>query len=101
MSRRELGTPPHALQLASSENHTDRYLHVTEDIGHMVIALGGLDDPEVRADMMFFETPGGGAVFSTGSISWAASLFHNHNDNNVSRITGNVLDRFLDESRFD
>ena len=98
ISRRKLGTPPHALKLASSENHTDSYLHVNEDIGHMFIAIGGRDDPLVRADMMFFETPDGGAVFSTGSISWCASLFHNQHDNNVSRITRNVLERFLAES---
>ena len=48
--------------------------------------------------MMFFETPNGGAVFSTGSISWCASLFHDQHNNNVSRITRNVLERFLDET---
>ena len=101
ISRRKLGTPPHALKLASSEDHTDSYLHVTEDIGHMYIAVGGRDDPQVRADMMFFETGGGGGVFSTGSISWCASLFHNQHDNNVSRITRNVLDRFLDATPLD
>ena len=100
ISRRKLGTPAHALKLASSENHTDAYLHVTEDVGHMYIALGGRDDPQVRADMMFFETPHGGAVYSTGSISWCASLFHNQHDNNVSRITRNVLERFLDTTPF-
>ena len=98
VSRRELGTPPHALKLASSQEHTDSYLHVNEDIGHLFIGIGGRDDPEVRADMMFFETPNGGAVFSTGSISWCASLFHDQHNNNVSRITRNVLERFLDET---
>ena len=83
ISRRKLGTPAHALKLASSENHT-----------------GGRDDPQVRADMMFFETRNGGAVYSTGSISWCASLFHNQHDNNVSRITRNVLERFLDTTPF-
>jgi hypothetical protein len=38
---------------------------------------------------------GGGAVFSIGSISWTGSLSSNAYDNNVSRITGNVLRRFL------
>ena len=37
----------------------------------------------------------GGAVFSTGSIAWVASLSHKGFDNNVSRIT-NVLRRFRD-----
>jgi N,N-dimethylformamidase len=50
----------------------------------------------VRADMVYFEGPNGGAVFSTGSISWCGSLSHNGYDNNVSRITENVLRNFLE-----
>jgi N,N-dimethylformamidase len=37
----------------------------------------------------------GGAVFSSGAISWCGSLSHNGYDNNVSRITENVLRKFL------
>ena len=33
-------------------------------------------------------------VFSAGSIAWLGSLSHNDYDNNVARITGNVLRRF-------
>ena len=54
----------------------------------------------IRCDMVFFETPRGGAVFSTSSIAWAASLSHNGGDNNVSRITENALRRFLDPKPF-
>ena len=97
---RHYGTPPHALKLAMSENHTDSYLHVNEDIGHMYLAIGGQDDPEIHADLVFFETPNGGGIFSTGSIGWCSALFHNNYDNNVSRITRNVLQRFLDTSPF-
>ena len=97
---RAYGTPPHALTVATSEQHTDAYIRVNEDIGHMLPAIGGQDDPKVHADVVFFETPRGGAVFSTGSIAWSASLFHNNHDNNVSRITRNVLDRFLDTTAF-
>jgi len=50
----------------------------------------------VRAELVYFETGNGGAVFSTGSITWAASLSHESYENNVARITGNVLRRFLD-----
>jgi N,N-dimethylformamidase len=39
-------------------------------------------------------------VFSVGSIAWAGSLSHHAYRNNVSRITQNVLMRFLDESAF-
>ena len=48
----------------------------------------------MRSDLVFFEHPNGGAVFSVGSISWFGSLSHNNYENNVSRITGNVLKRF-------
>ena len=60
----------------------------------------GIEHPKVRADMVFFETPNGGAVFSTGSITWAGSLGHNGYDNNVARITGNVLRRFVQDEPF-
>ena len=46
------------------------------------------------------QTPDGGAVFSSSSISWAGSLSHNGYDNNVSKITENVLKRFLDPTPF-
>ena len=91
-----VGTPPHALVLASSENHSNVYLMTPEEIISTYPGLDGIEDPRVRADMVFFETPNGGAVFSTGSIAWAGSLAHNGYDNNVARITGNVLRRFLD-----
>ena len=49
---------------------------------------------------MFYESPGGGAVFSVGSMGFAASLSHNDYDNNVSRMIENVVNRFLDEAPF-
>ena len=45
-------------------------------------------------------TPGGGAVFSASSITWAASLAHEGYDNNVARLSENVVRRFLDETPF-
>jgi N,N-dimethylformamidase len=45
--------------------------------------------------MVYFETPNDGAVFSTSSINWMGSLSHNGYDNNVSRITENVLREFM------
>ncbi|MGL4551507.1 MAG: N,N-dimethylformamidase beta subunit family domain-containing protein, partial [Gemmataceae bacterium] len=44
------------------------------------------------ADMVVFDTPSGGAVFSTGSINYALSL---PVDDNVSKLTANVVRRFL------
>jgi N,N-dimethylformamidase len=52
-------------------------------------------NPLVRVDMVYFEYPNGGAVFSTGSIAWCGSLSYNNYDNNVSRVTDNVLRQFV------
>ena len=71
-----------------------------EDMPATNYIIGGTENPLVHADMTFFETANGGAVFSTGSITWAASLPHNGFDNNVSRITANVLRRFVDPTPF-
>jgi N,N-dimethylformamidase len=95
-----LGTPENCLRLASSENHSNAYVLTPERMLCGYPGADGISDPDVRADMVFFETPGGGAVFSTGSITWSASLAHNNFDNNVAKITSNVLKRFLDEKKF-
>jgi N,N-dimethylformamidase len=47
------------------------------------------------ADIALTAYPGGGAVFAAGSVTWTGSLSHNGYANNVSRITENVLRRFL------
>jgi N,N-dimethylformamidase len=96
-----LGTPVHALVVASSEGHSANTLIVPDEIGFHHVAMDGVQSPLVRADMTFFETPGGGAVFSVGSIAWGASLPHNGYDNNVARISANVIERFLDAAPFD
>lgn len=91
------GTPPHTRLLAYSEGHSDNYPHVVEEILFMFPHLGGTMDPQVRGDIVFFTTRNGGAVFSSSSIAWCGSLSHNDYDNNVSRMTSNVLQRFLVE----
>jgi N,N-dimethylformamidase len=62
--------------------------------------LGADENPDARADLVFMETPHDGAVFSVGSIAWAGSLSTNDYDNNVSRITENVLRRLLEPGHF-
>ena len=96
-----LGTPVHALVVARSEGHSANTLIVPDEIGFHHVAMDGVQSPLVRADMTFFETPGGGAVFSTGSIAWGASLPHNGYDNNVARISANVIARFLEDAPFE
>jgi N,N-dimethylformamidase len=95
-----LGSPPHSLVLASSVGHTDTYMLTMEEMLANRPTSTGTQDPLVRADLVFFETADGGAVFSTGSIAWSGSLSHDGYDNNVARITGNVLRRFVDPTPF-
>ena len=95
-----LGTPPHALVLARSENHTDLYLVVNEEVLVNHSGLGGTEHEKVKSDMVFYETPNGGAVFSVGSICYPASLPWNGYDNNIATLTTNVLRRFADPEPF-
>lgn len=96
----QLGSPPNMLRLASSENHTPLIMLVNEEFGVVPVNIGGDVNPRVKADLAFGETAAGGAIFATGSIAWCGSLSHNGYDNNVARITGNVLKRFLDPAPF-
>lgn len=95
-----LGTPPHALVLATSEGHSESYRIVNEEVAIMIPNVTAPTNARIAADMVFFEATNGGAVFNTGSIAWSGSLSHAGYDNNVSRITGNVLRRFLDDTPF-
>lgn len=95
-ANRKLGTPPHALVVARSEGHSQLYFLCPEETPYHHPVMSGAENKRVRADLLFYETAGGGGVFTTGSISWCASLGHNGYDNSVARITGNVLKRFLD-----
>ena len=97
---RSLGSPAHALVVARSAGLSRCYLPSPETMPYLHPAMSGDENPQVRADMVFFEGPRGGAVFSTGSIAWATSLCHRGGANNVSRITANVLRRFLDAAPF-
>ncbi len=94
-----LGSPRHAVIIASSREHKPGMLRVIEE--YYMMEPIRKNDPKVRADIVFFEVPGGGAVFSTGSISYAGSLAHNDYDNHIARLTGNVLRRFLDPQPFE
>jgi N,N-dimethylformamidase len=48
------------------------------------------------SDIALWSLPAGAAVFAAGSVTWTGSLSHHGYDNNVSRITENVLRRFLE-----
>jgi N,N-dimethylformamidase len=90
-----LGTPPHTLVLAKSFGHSDAYQHVVEEVNTSDSLQGGTVNSLVYANLAYLEYPNGGAVFSTGSIAWCGSLSFDNYTNNVSRITENVLRRFI------
>jgi len=92
-----LGTPADALLLASAMGFSDSYQHVIEEVDSADSKQGGSVEERVRADMVYFDYPHDGAVFSTGSVSWSGCLFFNKYNNNVSRITENVLRAFAEK----
>ena len=69
-----LGSPPHALILATASGFSDQFDPAAEERGNASSDLGREDHPLVRADMVYFEYPNGGAVFSVGSQSWCGAL---------------------------
>ncbi len=93
-----LGSPPHAVVLASATEHSELMLRTKEEL---LATRPAMKDPKIRADVVFFETPAGGAVFSVGSIAWYGALSHHEYDNDVARITANVLHRFVDPQPFE
>ncbi len=91
-----LGTPPGTLVVATTRGkHGDSYQRAVEEVEEMTARAGGTHSEHVRADMTYLETPGGGSVFSVGSIAWSASLRHNDYVNNVATISRNVLSEFI------
>ena len=91
-----LGSPLNAVVLVSSEGHDRKNFVVVheERLGFATTIPGQTLEQLIRADMTYIEKPKGGAVFSVGSITYCGSLPHNKFDNDVSRLTFNVLNRF-------
>jgi N,N-dimethylformamidase len=65
-----------------------------ELLTHLTTVTGEKPADLIRAELVYFETAKGGAVFSTGSITFCGSLSHGGYDNPVSRMLENVLRRF-------
>jgi len=90
------GTPAHALVVAKGVVLRPDYSWVNED---MLTEI----HPRPReawscADMTFFETPAGGAVFSVGSMTFVGAL---PIAGQLRRLTTNVLARFRDPAPFE
>lgn len=91
-----LGTPEHALVLARATGFSDAYQKVVEEVAMSNPFTGGTKSPDCCSDIVYYETPKGGAVFTVSSISWSSTLSYNSYDNSVSRITENVVRTFMD-----
>ncbi len=70
--------------LASSRDHS------------MIPPLFGASREPYHADMVLVLRSGGGACFSVGTMAWCAALPHAGYENDVAKVTRNVLERFLD-----
>ncbi|WEK60772.1 MAG: hypothetical protein P0Y60_15940 [Candidatus Microbacterium colombiense] len=89
------GSPAETVVIASSTGHSDFYLLAGEDVMASRAGLGGTESADVRSDMTWLEKPGGGAVFSVGSICFLGSLSHDDYRNNISAVVANALDEML------
>jgi len=70
---------------------------VTELILTNAPGFTGTQHPRIRADMAFHETPTGGGGVAFSSISYCGSLSHYNYDNNISKLTANVLNHFMQD----
>lgn len=68
-----LGWPRETVVLATAEGQGDEFDVLLSGGSHFVKPPVGTP-PFARADLALLERPGGGAVFSVGSISWVGSL---------------------------
>ncbi|KAE8373876.1 hypothetical protein BDV26DRAFT_296546 [Aspergillus bertholletiae] len=91
----ELGTPTNAVLLARSLPHDDSFGLFNEDSMFPMVNTLGSNCDLVRSDLVYYDTAGGGAVFSVGSINWYSSLAWDNYDNNVAKMTKNVLEEFV------
>jgi N,N-dimethylformamidase len=94
---KRLGSPENAIVVAASEDHPPEapwMLVPEEQLTHITTIPGQTHKALIRADMTWFDCPGGGEVFSVGSITFCGSLPVDHFKNDISRILDNVLTRF-------
>ncbi|MDI9929667.1 hypothetical protein QM588_04540 [Rhodococcus sp. IEGM 1354] len=89
-----LGTPGNTTILATATGFSDHAQACSEEILTSDSMQSGSVSPLVKTDMALVEYPNGGAVFSTGSITWSGCLSQNNYRNNVSAVTRNVLSAF-------
>ncbi len=89
------GSPVDAVVLATSTGHGDDFGIAIEDLEFPAVDTLGTQTNLVRSDIVYYVGTGGGAVFSVGSINWYCSLGWDNYDNDVARLTRNVIKGFL------
>ncbi|KAI4277269.1 MAG: hypothetical protein LQ337_001916 [Flavoplaca oasis] len=97
-----LGTPKNAVMIATTKlagGHSDEYMLFNEETLYPMVNLHGTTSDKIRSDIVYFETPSEGAVFSVGSINWVGALAWKAFDNNIARISSNVLHEFVRRSK--
>lgn len=92
----DLGTPEDAVILAVSEDTPSSFVTVPEEMLTHVLTVSGEEPEELkRGEIVYFETPSGGAVLSVGSITFCGSLWHaGAFQGQISRLLENVVRRF-------
>ena len=90
-----LGTPDRTVILARSEDRLPSFFTVLEErLSRSADDQRRADRDLSRAEIVYFDTPSGGAVFSVGSITFCGSLWRNGFEGPVSRLLENVVRRF-------
>jgi N,N-dimethylformamidase len=90
-----LGTPDGTVILARSENPLPSFFTVTEELLSPTHTINGEKVEDLsRGEIVYFDTPSGGAVFSVGSITFCGSLWRNGFEGPISQLLENVVRRF-------
>ena len=89
------GSPEGALVLATSTGHNDEFGIAIEDLNYPALDTVGTKTNLIRSDVVYYKTASGGSVFSVGSINWYCSLAWDDYENDVARLTSNVIKGFL------
>jgi N,N-dimethylformamidase beta subunit-like protein len=93
-----LGTPDGTVILARSAGLLPSFTTVPEELLSLTISINGEPVADLsRGEIVYFDTPAGGAVFSVGSITFCGSLWRNGFEGPVSRLLENVVRRFSSE----
>ena len=91
------GTPPNAHLIGSSYSESNNWVLVPEENYFAFPGMYAPEHPMVKADIVYFSTPKGGAMWTPASMSWCGSLQYDDGDNNVSQMTANVLRYFAQD----